>query len=160
MLPAACLSALLCPLLVWPFAAPLDVSTIDLRKLFLFGTTQFGLGLVFLIQNRGECILHFIRHSITGHQPQQQGLRHRERANQRVQNAACRRMGTVCFLQWGTIHRQLYRRYDRYGGSRRTRLAQQPGDDGHRCHMMNAPEVMSSGYDKERLSPESTGARL
>jgi hypothetical protein len=72
MLPAACLSALLCPLLVWPFAAPLDVSTIDLRKLFLFGTTQFGLGLVFLIQNRGECILHFIRHSITGHQLQQQ----------------------------------------------------------------------------------------
>jgi hypothetical protein len=48
MLPAACLSALLCPLLVWPLAAPLDVSTIDLLKLFLFGTTQFGLGLVFL----------------------------------------------------------------------------------------------------------------
>jgi drug/metabolite transporter (DMT)-like permease len=48
MLPAACLSALLCALLVWPFAAPLDVSTIDLLKLFLFGTTQFGLGLVFL----------------------------------------------------------------------------------------------------------------
>ena len=48
MLPAACLSALLCPLLVWPFAAPLDVRTIDLLKLFLFGTTQFGLGLVFL----------------------------------------------------------------------------------------------------------------
>jgi drug/metabolite transporter (DMT)-like permease len=46
--PAACLSALLCPLLVWPFATPLDVSTIDLLKLFLFGTTQFGLGLVFL----------------------------------------------------------------------------------------------------------------
>jgi drug/metabolite transporter (DMT)-like permease len=48
MLPAACLSALLCPVLVWPFATPLDVSTIDLAKLFLFGTTQFGLGLVFL----------------------------------------------------------------------------------------------------------------
>jgi drug/metabolite transporter (DMT)-like permease len=48
MLPAACLSALLCPLLVWPFAAPLDVAAIDLLKLFLFGTTQFGLGLVFL----------------------------------------------------------------------------------------------------------------
>jgi drug/metabolite transporter (DMT)-like permease len=48
MLPAACLSALLCPLLVWPFAAPFDVSAIDLLKLFLFGTTQFGLGLVFL----------------------------------------------------------------------------------------------------------------
>ena len=48
MLPAACLSALLCPLLVWPVAASFDVSTIDLLKLFLFGTTQFGLGLVFL----------------------------------------------------------------------------------------------------------------
>jgi drug/metabolite transporter (DMT)-like permease len=48
MLPAACLSALLCPLLVWPFASPLDVSLIELLKLFLFGTTQFGLGLIFL----------------------------------------------------------------------------------------------------------------
>jgi hypothetical protein len=49
MLPAACLSALLCPFLVWPFAASLYVSTIDLLKLFPFGTTQFDLGLVFLI---------------------------------------------------------------------------------------------------------------
>jgi drug/metabolite transporter (DMT)-like permease len=48
MLPAACLSALLCPLLVWPFAAPLETSLQDLLKLFMFGTTQFGLGLVFL----------------------------------------------------------------------------------------------------------------
>jgi drug/metabolite transporter (DMT)-like permease len=48
MLRAACLSALLRPLLVWPFAAPFDVSTIDLLKLLVFGTTQFGLGLVFL----------------------------------------------------------------------------------------------------------------
>jgi drug/metabolite transporter (DMT)-like permease len=48
MLPAACLSALLCPLLVWPFASPFDVSTTDVLKLFFFGTTQFGLGLVFL----------------------------------------------------------------------------------------------------------------
>jgi drug/metabolite transporter (DMT)-like permease len=40
MLPAACLSALLCPLLVWPFAAPFDVGAIDLLKLFLFGTTS------------------------------------------------------------------------------------------------------------------------
>ena len=39
MLPAACLSMLLYPLVVWPF----DVSTIDLVKLFLFVTTQFGL---------------------------------------------------------------------------------------------------------------------
>lgn len=48
MLPAACLSALLCPVVVWPFAAPFDVGAIDLLKLVLFGTTQFGLGLVFL----------------------------------------------------------------------------------------------------------------
>jgi hypothetical protein len=48
MLPAACLSALLCPLLVWPFASPLDVSMIEKAKLFLFGTTQFGLGLILL----------------------------------------------------------------------------------------------------------------
>lgn len=48
MLPAACISALLCPLLVWPFAMPLAVSSPDVLKLFLFGTTQFGLGLVFL----------------------------------------------------------------------------------------------------------------
>jgi hypothetical protein len=33
---------------MWPFAAPIDVSAIDLLKLCLFGTTQFGLGLVFL----------------------------------------------------------------------------------------------------------------
>ena len=48
MLPAAGLSALLCPLVVWPFASPLDINAVDLLKLFLFGTTQFGLGLVFL----------------------------------------------------------------------------------------------------------------
>jgi drug/metabolite transporter (DMT)-like permease len=48
MLPAACLSALLCPIVVWPFAVPFEVSTPDMLKLFLFGTTQFGLGLVFL----------------------------------------------------------------------------------------------------------------
>ncbi len=48
MLPAACFSALLCPLVVWPFASPFDVSMPDLLKLCLFGTTQFGLGLVFL----------------------------------------------------------------------------------------------------------------
>jgi drug/metabolite transporter (DMT)-like permease len=48
MLPAACLSALLCPLLVWPFTAPFAVGGEDMIKLFLFGTTQFGLGLVFL----------------------------------------------------------------------------------------------------------------
>jgi drug/metabolite transporter (DMT)-like permease len=48
MLPAACLSALLCPLVVWPFAAPLAIGIEDMLKLFLFGTAQFGLGLIFL----------------------------------------------------------------------------------------------------------------
>jgi drug/metabolite transporter (DMT)-like permease len=48
MLPAACLSALLCPLVVWPFAAPFDVGWDSMAKLFLFGTTQFGLGLILL----------------------------------------------------------------------------------------------------------------
>ncbi len=48
MLPAACLSALLCPLLVWPFATPFEVATGDMVSLFLFGTTQFGLGLLLL----------------------------------------------------------------------------------------------------------------
>ena len=48
MLPAACLSALLCPLLVWPFTSPFAVGMDDMLMLLLFGTTQFGLGLVFL----------------------------------------------------------------------------------------------------------------
>jgi len=48
MLPAACLSALLCPFLVWPFATPFAIVTGDMINLFLFGTTQFGLGLVLL----------------------------------------------------------------------------------------------------------------
>jgi drug/metabolite transporter (DMT)-like permease len=48
MLPAACLSALLCPLLVWPAAAPFSVGTGDMINLLLFGTTQFGLGLLLL----------------------------------------------------------------------------------------------------------------
>ncbi len=48
MLPAACLSALLCPLLVWPFGTPFTVGAGDMLELFLFGTTQFGLGLALL----------------------------------------------------------------------------------------------------------------
>jgi len=46
MLPAACLSALICPLIVWPFATPFAIGSGDLVYLFLFGTAQFGLGLV------------------------------------------------------------------------------------------------------------------
>ena len=48
MLPATCLSALLCPLLVWPLGSPFSVGAGDMAKLFLFGTVQFGLGLVLL----------------------------------------------------------------------------------------------------------------
>lgn len=48
MLPAACLSALLCPLLVAPFAVPFEVGGRDMVNLLLFGTTQFGLGLLLL----------------------------------------------------------------------------------------------------------------
>ena len=48
MLPAACLSALLCPLLVWPFVAWGDAGSADMFNLFLFGTMQFGLGLALL----------------------------------------------------------------------------------------------------------------
>ncbi len=48
MLPAACLSALLCPLVVWPFTSPFTIGMGDMLYLFLFGTTQFGLGLIFL----------------------------------------------------------------------------------------------------------------
>jgi drug/metabolite transporter (DMT)-like permease len=48
MLPAACLSALLCPLVVWPLGVPLAVGAGDMFELFLFGTTQFGLGLALL----------------------------------------------------------------------------------------------------------------
>ena len=48
MLPAAALSALLCPLLVWPFGSPFAIGAHDMFYLFLFGTAQFGLGLVFL----------------------------------------------------------------------------------------------------------------
>jgi drug/metabolite transporter (DMT)-like permease len=48
MLPAACLSALLCPLVLWPFCHPFALEAGDMVNLFLFGTTQFGLGLLLL----------------------------------------------------------------------------------------------------------------
>lgn len=48
MLPAACLSAFLCSLLVWPVAAPGNVVPGDMVYLILFGTTQLGLGLLLL----------------------------------------------------------------------------------------------------------------
>jgi drug/metabolite transporter (DMT)-like permease len=48
MLPAACLSAFLCALVVMPEARPLAVPASDLLHLALFGTVQFGLGLLLM----------------------------------------------------------------------------------------------------------------
>lgn len=48
MLPAVGLSAFLCALFVLPFAQPLAVDAGDLGLLALFGTTQFGMGLLLL----------------------------------------------------------------------------------------------------------------
>jgi drug/metabolite transporter (DMT)-like permease len=48
MLPAVALSAFLCAVLVAPWARPLSASGADLARLFLFGTTQFGMGLLLL----------------------------------------------------------------------------------------------------------------
>lgn len=48
MLPAACLSAFLCSLVVWPVASPGSPGPRDIVYLALFGTTQFGLGLLLL----------------------------------------------------------------------------------------------------------------
>jgi drug/metabolite transporter (DMT)-like permease len=48
MLPASCLSAFGCSLLVWPLASPAAAGLRDMGYLALFGTTQFGLGLLLL----------------------------------------------------------------------------------------------------------------
>jgi drug/metabolite transporter (DMT)-like permease len=48
MLPAAALSAFLCALVVWPLADPASATGWNFVNLILFGTTQFGLGLLLL----------------------------------------------------------------------------------------------------------------
>jgi drug/metabolite transporter (DMT)-like permease len=48
LLPAAALSAFLCALVVWPWAAPAGATGWTFVNLILFGTTQFGLGLLLL----------------------------------------------------------------------------------------------------------------
>jgi len=48
MVPAVCGSALLCALIVLPFASPLQVDAADMGLLALFGVSQFGLGLLLL----------------------------------------------------------------------------------------------------------------
>jgi drug/metabolite transporter (DMT)-like permease len=48
MVPAVCGSAVLCALIVAPFASPLQVDAPDLALLALFGVSQFGMGLLLL----------------------------------------------------------------------------------------------------------------
>src|SRR3984893_43039 len=48
MLPAAALSAFLCALVVWPWAEPASATGWNFFYLVLFGTTQFGLGMLLL----------------------------------------------------------------------------------------------------------------
>jgi drug/metabolite transporter (DMT)-like permease len=48
MVPAVCLSAFLCVLLVCPFAKPMSVDAAEFGLLALFGMGQFGLGLLLL----------------------------------------------------------------------------------------------------------------
>jgi len=48
MVPAVCASAFLCALIVWPFASPLQVDAASFSLLALFGTSQFGMGLLLL----------------------------------------------------------------------------------------------------------------
>lgn len=48
MLPAVALSAFLCALIVLPYAQPFAVDRVEMLELFLFGTTQFGMGLLLL----------------------------------------------------------------------------------------------------------------
>ena len=48
MVPAVCASALLCALIVWPFASPLQVNAEEFGLLALFGVSQFGMGLLLL----------------------------------------------------------------------------------------------------------------
>jgi drug/metabolite transporter (DMT)-like permease len=48
MLPAVGLSAFLCAIIAFPFASPMSVSKADMVNLVLFGTVQFGLGLLLM----------------------------------------------------------------------------------------------------------------
>ncbi len=64
MLPAACLSAFACAVAVFPLAHPADVTTQDLLRLGLFGTTQFGLGLLLL--TAGTRLISATRASLLG----------------------------------------------------------------------------------------------
>jgi drug/metabolite transporter (DMT)-like permease len=62
MLPATCLSALLCPIVVWPIANPGAASGMTFIYLALFGVIQFGLGLLLLTM--GTRLVTAIRSSL------------------------------------------------------------------------------------------------
>ncbi|CAN7371706.1 DMT family transporter [Pararhizobium sp. LjRoot238] len=64
MLPAACLSAFLCALIALPFASPADVTAASMFDLFLFGTVQFGLGL--LLMTIGTRLISATRSALIG----------------------------------------------------------------------------------------------
>lgn len=64
MLPAVCLSAFLCAVLVLPLASPGEVSTAEMLALALFGTAQFGLGL--LLMTLGTRLITATRSALIG----------------------------------------------------------------------------------------------
>lgn len=64
MLPAACLSAFACSLMVLPWANPADVGTPVLFQLLLFGTVQFGMGL--LLMTLGTRLISATRSALIG----------------------------------------------------------------------------------------------
>jgi drug/metabolite transporter (DMT)-like permease len=64
MLPAACLSAFLCAFVVLPFAQPMQVMAPAMLDLVLFGTAQFGLGL--LLMTLGTRLISATRSALIG----------------------------------------------------------------------------------------------
>jgi drug/metabolite transporter (DMT)-like permease len=64
MLPAACLSAFLCAFVVFPFARPMQVTAPPMLDLMLFGTAQFGLGL--LLMTVGTRLISATRSALIG----------------------------------------------------------------------------------------------
>jgi drug/metabolite transporter (DMT)-like permease len=64
MLPAAALSAFLCALVVWPWAEPASATGWNFFYLALFGTTQFGLGLLLL--TTGTRLISATRSALVG----------------------------------------------------------------------------------------------
>lgn len=64
MLPAVCLSAFLCAFVVLPFAQPMQVTAPVMLDLVLFGTVQFGFGL--LLMTVGTRLISATRSALIG----------------------------------------------------------------------------------------------